>query len=248
VRGSSLVETILAVFVLVIAVAFSAASFHASMKYQRVVRQKALGLAFSDLVLDQVREWSRVPTNFSGSWAAWASVTNPNYPDYEARVTAADRPLAMPCSGLSLGVPLAERRTMATSCKWVEVSVFHNAQVTSRINVMIGEPERLATSVSVTPVTSLPGTLAKDGGIEFEAKALDASNRVIPDVFFQWTSAPLTGNGSVVANGPRGVFSNVVVFLDGSNHYTGGQAQVRASCTVRGREISGLSPIVVLQP
>lgn len=247
-RGSSLVETVLAVFILVIAVSFSAASFHASMKYQRVVRQKAQGLAFSDLVLDQVREWSRVPSNFSGSWAAWGSVTNPNYPDYEARLRVIDRALAMPCTGLSLGIPLAERRSMATSCKWVEVSLLYHGQVTSRINAMIGEPERLATSVSVTAVASLPGSLAKDGGVEFEAKALDSSNRVIPDVSFQWTSAPLSGNGSVAASGPNGILSNRVVYPDGSTHYTGGQTQVRASCTVRGREISGLSPMVVLQP
>ena len=67
VRGSSLVETIFAVFVVVIAVAFSAASFHASMKYQKVVQQKAQALAFSDLILDQLREWSRLTSNFSGS-------------------------------------------------------------------------------------------------------------------------------------------------------------------------------------
>ena len=248
-RGSSLVETILAIFVLVIAVSFSALSFHGSMRYQRVVQRKAEGLAFGETVLDQAREWSRVPSNFGGAWTMWSSVTNSSYPDYEVRVAVADRTVAMPCSELALGRPAPERRSLDRSFKVVEATIFYKGQPDARLNTLIGEPERLATSVSVTPVGAIPSQLAKDGVLEFEAKALDSNNQVIPDVFFQWTTAPINGNGTVEAGalGTRATLSNVVLLEEGSNRYTGGKVQVKAFCIVRGREISGLSPPVDLQ-
>lgn len=250
VRGSSLVETILAVFILVIAVSFSALSFHRSMQYQGSIQRKAQSVAFSELVLDQVREWANDPAHFTGSWAGWASVSNSAYPGFEARITAIDQTLVAPATQLSLAVAPANRQLMTNSMKNLEVTIFYSGRTESQFQALIGEPERLAARVTVTPVVGIPDPLGRDSTVEFRASALDSAGNSIPDVFFQWTSNPLSGNGTVVATG-RGQTANLVnayQAIDGVTRYTGGQVSVRALCIVRGREVSGLSAPVNLQP
>ncbi len=249
-RGSSLVETILAVFILVIAVSFTALSFHRSLRYQNTIQRKAQGIAFSETIVDQVREWAQTPANFGGPWTAWNSVTLPDYPGFEARVREGWTPLTAPCTQIALGKLVTDRQLMANSMKQLDVSILYNGQVEFQFQAFVGEPERLAVSVLVTPVSGIPDPLVRDGIVEFQAQALDSSGNSIPDVFFLWSSDPITGNGTVISTG-RGQTANLAnLYLapDGATRYSGGQVRVKALCKVRGREVSGFSSPVNLQP
>jgi len=249
-RGSSLVETILAVFILVIAVAFSALTFHRSLRYQTIVQRKALGVAFCELTLDQVREWAKTPANYAGSWAAWNSFQHGAYADFEARIAVSDFSLMAPSSPLALAVPVAERQVMNASMKRLDLRIFYRGQPEFNLQAFVAEPERLAASVVVTPKTGVPDPLPRDQAVEFVASAKDAGGQTIPDVFFRWTSQPISGNGEVTSTGTgqSAALVNAFVSPDGVVRHTGGQVKVRAVCTVRGRELSGESAAVNLQP
>lgn len=249
-RGSSLVETILAVFILVIAVSFTALSFHRSLRYQNTIQRKAQGIAFSETVIDQVREWAQTPANYSGPWTSWSSFTLPDYPGFEARIRQDWTTLTAPCSQIALGKLVAERQEMNNSMKRLDVSILYNGQVETQFQAFVGEPERLAVSVQVTPVIGIPDPLVRDGLVEFKAEALDSAGNSIPDVFFLWSSEPITGNGTVISTG-RGQTANLAnLYLapDGATRYSGGQVRVKALCKVRGREVWGFSSPVNLQP
>ncbi len=75
--------------------------FHRSIQYSNEIEHKTMAANFAELVLDDLRQWSRTPSQYAGSWAGWSSVTHAAYPDLLASATVVDHELYGTCSGLA---------------------------------------------------------------------------------------------------------------------------------------------------
>lgn len=67
----SLLETSIAIFVLVTAFVIILSLFIRSSEYQVNVGRKVMAVTFGEVVLDDLRAWASDYTNFSGDWDAW---------------------------------------------------------------------------------------------------------------------------------------------------------------------------------
>jgi Tfp pilus assembly protein PilV len=250
-RGLTLVETLISLFILLSAFVVVVSLFHRSLQYSSSIESKNLAAAFADTVLDDMREWSRNPAQFTGSWSSWNAVTDSAYPDFQASAAVTDYALYGTCAGLESVYPAADRHVLQSSCKRVQLTISKDSKVMLVVHTLIAEPARLPVTVEVTALTPVPSPLLRGAGVRYQAVAKDASGNVIPDIPFQWNILAVQGNASVTTpsrDGRQATLTNVYRLRNGTAHYTGGECCIQAIATVRGLTYAANSTWVNLQP
>lgn len=221
-RGITLVETLVAIFVLTLAVAFVGNLLHAGLRHQARSERKILAVQLGRKKLCLLRAWARTPTtgsyyNFDQAVAAWvAQVGNgdPEYPGLVVNATVVDQTLYSPCTTMEAPyVPLGNARSMTSSAKKVKISVADDGDPVWTLDLvtLVADPTRnLASSdaVRLTPTSAIPPTLSPAGNdlnnpaggstVEMKAEALYPDGRPVPDLFFDWYIVPLGGTGTLV--------------------------------------------------
>lgn len=231
--------------------------FDAGLYYSSQAQQNALAVRIAQSTLSEIRIWARTP-NGGGlaydDWSPWSGYDQPHPEEsgYRIRVRVADRELKSPSSQLEESFPLLEQKVLAESCKLVEIRVsWKSGEREFILTSLVADPPRpLPITVQVEPAAGSPPTLARDASADFRARAVDAKNNEIKDVFFHWNVKPGQTHGGIVAQrtGSSATFTHAVVIPNRPTLYTAGAANVEASTVYHGRPTRGESDPFTLNP
>lgn len=250
-RGLSLLETVIALFVLLSAFTIVLTLLMRSNRALVQIEGKALAVAFSETVLDDLRVWATDYDNWEAGFGSWANTTLPNYPGFEAKIVATAPTVLTPCTQLEVGKPGAEQREMRQTARDLEITIENQGVEVFKTNTRLTEPARAVKEVQVN-LTSGISSLSANQKAEFQAVLMDVNGRAIEDVSFHWRVQPDEGgNGTVRAlatDYSRAEFENIYVGVDGVARYITGQCRVEAVARYRGREYFGQSALLEILP
>lgn len=220
-RGVTLAETIMAIFVLTLAIAFAGQLVQTGLRHQARSERRVMAVQLARKKLTLLRAWARTRTSgsyyhFDESPAAWvAQVSSPDseYPDFAVVARVAPEVLYSPCSTMEAPyVPLGTARVMSESAKKVKISVADPSDPgwTADLISLVCDPTRnlidtdavrlIATSVippNLAPAGSNLNSPAAGSTVDMRAEALYPDGRPVPDLFFDWYIVPLGGTGTL---------------------------------------------------
>jgi len=202
--GLTLVESVVAIFIICgcILVIMRMVSNGIDMNVRAEQVEQASLIASRQL--ETLREWAADPSHFydSASWAAKIATSpfpDSDNPDYTVTWKATAVGITSPCTMTesrysSPRVMSGSYMKVAVTVSWSPTSTRNQVVLTSLIGAAI-DP---VVSLTVTPSTSLasPQLVPKNSSISFTASGWDGT-RNVPDLFFLWSQAPVTVNGSI---------------------------------------------------
>ncbi len=246
----SLLETSIAIFLLVTAFVVVLSLFIRSSEYQVNVGRKVLAVTFGEVMLDDLKAWAGDYANYSGSWDEWSLKTMAEYPGYSAKFTIGKPEVAVPSTQLEEIRPPAKRFLMRETFRDVDLTVDFEGAPQLSLTTRITEPARKVSELKLV-LESGSSSLGRNDDAKFRARLLDYSNQEIQDVVFRWSVLSMGGNATAVGNYPEswnGTLTHRFVGADGILRFIPGRCQARAVATYRGVEYSGLSQVVELLP
>lgn len=256
-RGLSLLETTVALYVLISALLVIAALFHSGIKARtetnkrrqatealRRAHTQAMELNARDLGgrygFDQIRD----------DWQPSHVEPVPDYPDFEATYRVSDQPVFSPCSTFELDRYPTNQQLILGSRLRVELEVVGLGQ-TVRSSFWLSDPPR---EVHPTDPIRLRRTSGQDPlpifdpatkgpGNIYEATLYDKYDQPIEGATFNWGIMPVTGNGSIFWDldfnnraGKRARLFNFVVTEFGDISYRPGLLRLECRSRYRGVE------------
>jgi hypothetical protein len=250
----SLLETIMALGLLVAGFTVFFRLYHSALTYSTAGERKTLAANIAQRQLIKLRGWAVQPAaggrNFD-DWTAYTDVSFPDeeYPDYQVRIQSAFAAAVSPNSELIVGPAGFEKKSLDATFRKVQITVSWS-QGTLEVVSLIGDPTRRLRAVNPVVITGPAGTVARDAKVDLSLKVFDTNDREIPDLMARWYVKPINGVGQVGSpiEGGTATFVNVSEKMDGSPQYTGGQCRVTARVVYRGEEAWGESDILDLAP
>ena len=183
--GFSLVESVAATFILLTAILLTFQLFHSGMHYFRWVEEKNLATNIADQRLAQIRNWARNQNN----WSSYPNGPDPDHPEYTLTVVMADRTTASPC--LELDKNFSDPREMTKTCKRVTVKVtWSHGSVELHSLVSDRDNRGWSSSAPIQIQGTIPLEVHPATPVPLSAKAYDASNNELKDLFFTWSVEP----------------------------------------------------------
>ncbi|MEW6283188.1 MAG: hypothetical protein AB1758_31555 [Candidatus Eremiobacterota bacterium] len=266
-RAVSLLETTMALFLLLVSVLLVVQLFHRALRYYQGSQREVLATRLAEKVQDEVRLWALDPDNFVSNWAAWRGVTRSD-PDYPGMVATVDcsppgRTVYSPCSSIeSMFAP--DERTLDRSVMAVRVRVPWAPGRSVTLLTYCSEPARApAGDIEVVRGANPPDPIPQDGQVTLTARALDDRGRAIEDLTFRWYVSPISlnpvppgpgpGNAIVTNEGSRDGRTCVVQHryrydpVTGAWSHKAGTIVVRCRAVYRGKELWGESNPILLQ-
>ena len=248
-RGLSLAETVIALFVLVVACLGCVQMFHVGLRSGSVTEKRSVAAFLANKRLTQLQVWAKDATHFS-TWSGYPNGADADFPDYGLQTTVSDYTAFSPCSG----VQGTTARQLLKSLKRVQIDVSYPPFTTAdhlRVVSLIGEPPHSLTGLTVlvddsalsNPVPPPPTAQT------LSAQVRDGSNTVIQDMMFDWYVDPATGNGHLSPDddGKSARFSNEVLLPLGSSPNTpGSTCSVEAWARYMGRPVGANSGVIHL--
>lgn len=246
-RGHSLLETVIALFVLASAALVVVALYHSALQRTTQTRQGALARLIAERTMAQIRaEAAEKPFRVVEPTTLSRSFPDPEFLSYNVTVTVTRTTLTNPASALQKPTE-PQIFPLMTDVASVEVLVSWGSGEEFRLNSLLDEGEIPLASVVVSGPTSPLGGSAE---ASYSAQALDAEGREIPDVRFIWWVDAMTGNGSVTADpvDNTATLKNLTRGYDGVWYVQPGKCRVAALARVRGKEFVGYSDEITLLP
>ncbi|MBX3169337.1 MAG: hypothetical protein KF760_18195 [Candidatus Eremiobacteraeota bacterium] len=211
VRGLSMIETLFSLFFIATTLLLTSQLLISATQLQHEVEKAMGGAHLADQILSQVRANAKK----SGNMPTPQSGENFDFPGYQYQIEVVKAGLYSPCSTRELQFPVTERRWIADPGCQVKVTV--TWEPTSARNRAVAYalilrelPRVKELRVDADGGNTLP--VAKDGTVQYTARAVDSGGREVPGVFFSWYCAPRTGNGLAEAktrDGRTGQFTHV---------------------------------------
>ncbi|MFN8608946.1 MAG: hypothetical protein U0931_15540 [Vulcanimicrobiota bacterium] len=238
----SLVETVLALFLLTVGMLLLVQIFLFGLRYTRRAEKRALAATIAQKHLSQLRVWARQGHNF-GSWTAPQVGQQPDseFPGYQVKVTIAPHAIYSPATALEQVRSLTPRKmsnsaVLASVTAWEAGSPDQKAELWS----LIGEPEKAFASDALV-IQATQTAFSHGAQADFSVKALDSTGVEYPDVFFQWYVQPKGGNGTVVSQSRDGKTARFqhAVFPDlaAAPIFIDGKVDLVARAIIRGKEV-----------
>ena len=199
--GLSLIETVVATFLLGSAIVLIVTLFHRSLQLgahnERVSR--AVGVARS--VLSEIKADAASVTSYSAGLPVWKnrSYSPPDNPDYSVQTRVGQlQPLFSPCDGLANR--FANPHIMEDVSLPVKVTVSWGPGRNNSISLVdrVREPRREIDRIRVSRVDTAGSPVGFSQIMEFRAEALDSAGQVIPGIGFAWNVEPITGNATLL--------------------------------------------------
>lgn len=246
--GFSLVESVAAAFILLMAIMLTFQLFHSGMQYFRWVEEKSLALNVADQRLAKVRNWARNQNN----WSGLPNGPDPEHPEYSLSVNLTDQTVASPC--LELDSNFSQRREMTKTCKLVTVKVAWSRGSVELYSLVADRSNRgWNTSNAVKIQGTIPAIVTGSTSLSLSAKATDASNNDLEDVFFTWYVEPVGTTGALATisparDGRTATFVNLTRRANGSTAPSTGQCRIALRAVYYGVEKWGYSPTINLTP
>ncbi|MEW6284181.1 MAG: hypothetical protein AB1758_36545, partial [Candidatus Eremiobacterota bacterium] len=147
-RALSLLETTVALFLLLVIVLLVVRLYHTALRYAMESERLVLATRFAEKVQARVKAWAADPDNFRSTWTSWSSVTDPDYPGMLARVERGEATLLSPCTSVETMFAPGERRLSRTVVS-VRVSVRAGTRDV-RLHTYLAEPRRTPDRIEVT--------------------------------------------------------------------------------------------------
>jgi Tfp pilus assembly protein PilV len=253
--GLSLLETVIALFLLVAEVLVLLGAFHQGVRHQARTYMQAQAIGVVQQTFSEIRAWARVPANYDSNWSAYHGVTRQ---DGAFRVliecAPGGQPLASPCNSLEL--PWSSRaKLLRRSVVPVKVTaVWDPSDARARLSVTsyLGEPPRAPDPVlRITQTGGPTSPVPQNGVMAFQVEARDSAGNPLRDLQYSWYVKPFTGNASVLGGGPRDGTSAEVkhaYVYNGITLHVAGTIQVECRARYHGRELRGLTPNIILAP
>lgn len=236
-RGLSLVESIFATLMLMVALLVVFQLFHYGMRYFSWVEQKTLALAVAEKRLAELRNWARTQNN----WAGYPNGPDPDYPNYQVVVTLTNYTLASP--GQQVDSNFVNKRELTTTAKQARVKVIWprgNVELTS---ILVDRGNRgWSASNPLTIQGSIPATVTEaNPGVPLTVDATDAAGQPLQDLFFRWYVEANAVNGATgtitpTRDGRSAVFTNRTLRADGTFMPATGQCKVAVRAIYNGQE------------
>lgn len=248
-RGLSLAETVIALFVLVVACLGCVQMFHVGLRSGALTEKRSVAAFLANKRLTQLQVWAKDPSHFS-SWSGYPNGPDADFPDYGLQTTVSDYTAFSPCSGVQ-GSPA---RQLQRSLKRVQVDVSYPPFTSAdhlKVVSLIGEPPHSLAGLTVVvddsaisnPVPPAPFSQ------NLSAQVRDGSNTVIRDMMFDWYVDPGSGNGVVQSadDGINASFRNEVLLpLGSAPNPPGSSCSVEAWARYMGRPVRGSSGVINL--
>jgi hypothetical protein len=255
-RGFSLVESVIALFLLLTIVMFLFMSFDQALRYQSraAIRQKAVVIASRTMA--GLRAWAQVPANYDSDWSAKNGMTFPDSQDgsYNVRIDCnpSGQPLFSPCFALeSQYGPTA--KFMTRSLIPVKVTVSWGSGSSSQLAVCsyIGDPPRVPQPLLQITQTGGPQPLPYQQVDTFGVTALDNGQQPIRDLVYTWDIQSITGNAWLLNTGPRNgttqAVENIYTTPGGVVLDVSGLIQVQAETVYHGLPLNGTTANLTVQ-
>ena len=220
-RAVTLAETLVAIFVLTLAIAFVGALLQAGLRHQARSERRLMAVELARKKLTLLRAWARTATSGSyyhfdeapSAWASQVGTADPDYPGLLVSATVVVETLYSPCSTMEAPyVPLGTARVMSNSAKKVKISVADptdpgwSSDLVTLVcdptrNLVASDAVRLNVTSTIPPVLSPAGSdlnsPAAGSTVDMQAEALYPDGRPVPDLFFDWYIVPLGGTGTL---------------------------------------------------
>ena len=219
-RGLTLAEAIIGLFLLTFGILVATRLFDAGLQHQASIERRALATKLAEKSMAQLRVWARtsIPPNSvsssynfdAASWSPAVPSTDPDYPGFQVSVRTSAVTLYSPCSEFEQPYTAAgTARDMTRSARSVKILVTDpsNARFSVELVSWVTDPARHLAEVTMTAVGgTIPAVFEPAGDlanpapgsfVEFEAKGHYADGAEVPDLFFDWYTVPLGGNGTV---------------------------------------------------
>ena len=239
-RGLSLVETLIALFIITFAVLEMAALFHSALEGSKRAAKISLASTIASRRMSEILYWA----DDSGHFANWVSIDgaqgpDSQFPDFLVRSDSEFVTQYSPCSLTELRFPVGQQRVLSSSLRKVRVRVtwgpFGPRDRTDLIS-MVGAPAPALAQVALNGSIPVPvRPLGKT--VPLTARGLDPDGTTIPDLFFSWNLSPGSGNAELV-NGRDGqstqLKNQVYNPVTSSYELAPGSAILRVGCRLKG--------------
>lgn len=250
----SLVETVLAVFLLAAQILLLSGLLSQFQRGQNSLRQRSRAAVLAEQKLDEIRAWARLSSNFAGTWAAYQNqlTTPPDDPGFQVKVevNSQGQPIYSPCLGLESPYG-SEAKILHRSCVPVRVTVSWSSRDTLVLNTLVAEPPHPKPyTLTCQPNPPFAQPVPANGPFGYEVRVVDGAGQPIEDLMFSWRVKPLTGNASLLPSPDRSqrqVRAHHAYLRYNTQVQVSGQVQLEVRALYRGELLSLPSDSVVLQ-
>lgn len=261
--GLSLVETLVAAFMLLGGFIVTARMLHAGLRYSTNINNHLQAVRLGQRRLEEVRAWSRANHQPIGGVAItdWSLVhgvtkTYPEFPEFRLTTSVPTRPMFTPCSlfeNVYDSLNPALKRDFSDTLHQLLVTVDWGGPAPVTLTTILGAPSSVNsgpyTLTVVAAGTTGPGpqSMAHDDTVSYRAELRDSGGNVIPNIYCDWAVAG-AGNGILTPQrtGPLATFQNRVVVGSTFKYLDGRSCQLQAAVRYRGVELRALSPLLSL--
>jgi type II secretory pathway pseudopilin PulG len=198
-RGSTLVETIIALVLLSGCLLLVSALLQRSSRYQQRSESLLEAGALADKVISDIRAWAKNGANYDGNWAFWQGrlVNDPDFPNLSARVDVQN-------TGLTVLSPDKHTELAYSSPREIlKGSVLVRVQAGRDLNSPVGRlaiwslvapPSPVIGATIVVNTSGTPMAVGETRG--FTATAFDGGGRELPQCCFEWRVRNQSGEAS----------------------------------------------------
>lgn len=274
-RAVSLLEAVLAIFLLLIGLLVLSNLFHSSLGYLPRIENQQLAALVAEEHLERMREWSETTSgsvyNYDNPGLALTyngqSGPAPDHPHMTVSTNVTNLELYSPCSSFEMGftpaLPWNPRRSLTSWASLVQVGVsWDNGNRQLKVNSIVARPALSFRSGLNKIVVSVAGatTLHEGESSNFTAVGYDSNNNPIPGLFFQWDISSVNATGKLqqsrdgsVANLTNRIFvpPNTAAQIppySGNPSFSDGELYVRATARYHGEEFSANSTLIRMVP
>lgn len=272
--ATSLLETVIALFLLAAAMMASFQLFHRATAWQGEVELRATALALAQAKIAELQAAAADLAAFQGKLSTFVGTT-PAMDHSSFKITVAvddlstgDRQIyspsrayeqtyqgtppaqPAPLTDVFAGAVTDDRKMMGKSFLVADVTVTGPGRMQPvTLTTLLREPPRRLDRIEVASPSSL--SLTYQQGATSTAQAIDVDNSPIDDVVFKWTFTPVSSYGTVYQSRSGSLGALVYVsynHLDQPFQPPPGQCKLTASARVENRHKTGDSPVIELVP
>jgi type II secretory pathway pseudopilin PulG len=249
-RGTTLIESVLALFLLTVASLLVVNLFQTALQRSRAGEQEHVARLIAERTLADIRGWS-AEGNFRTisdlSTYHGLSYKDPEHSLYQVDVSFTPETLDIYCSSLEAAFP-GDERTMTESCAKAEVTVSWASGMGSRnitLVTLVPESPRIIDRIVVS---GAPPNMTADEKIDLTAQAFDTKGAEIKDIQFAWWIEAQTGIGRLTPSRQTNtaVFTNRARLRNGTTAVVNGTCRIAVFAAYDGQEVVGYSPVINL--
>ena len=199
-RGSTLVETIVALVLLSGCLLLVGALLHRSHRYQQQSESLLEAATLADKVMGDVRSWARTGANYDSNWASWQGrqLSDPDFPNLTAQVDVQTTGLKVLSPDNLTELAYSAPREMLKGSVLVRVQAGRDlASPVGRTVIwgVVAPPSPVSAGANIV-ISSSGGPMAFNESRGFTATAYDGSGRLLPPCCFEWRVRNQTGEAS----------------------------------------------------